>query len=462
MIKKLFVLTFFTIFLKSYGFDDGLLTFDKNSFSACSQSLSTKKTGISFSQNPDIQSKLLTPSYKKALFFYAHAKTVQKSKKSFVTINAVKNSLGNIIKYDKVEDFIGEEDSITHSKKRFIIEANKNDYIIPISHFDAMLITYKNSKIPVFNQYARIPIKHYLNTTYNAFLPLLNTLKTKESNTFRQGKHTFYHTIRRDIYISMYIHTKIVEITNKTSFPDFLMLRMPNTRYNPTEDGAVLREEFLKNGGQQNDYMPKEQYHLLSVNHTILSNMKSIYESSAQLLYANKNASPFVFRIEPLFDYYSLANIYAEFRDDLEKLSIGADSGVLLELIANDVIIKKASYASAPYGKKLNDAPYKPTAIENKELITKSPGLLSRKNCTDSLKRQNYCRRPPLDRLQWRLILTDDLLLSPSNPETREEFKVKAYALDQQALDEFHQKVDALFEKIKLHYEEQNKVPHRV
>jgi hypothetical protein len=54
-----------------------------------------------------------------------------------------------------------------------------------------------------------------------------------------------------------------------------------------------------------------------------------------------------------------------------------------------------------------------------------------------------------LTELQFRIILTDDLLLDPKNPETRRGFRVNVYAQDQDALDEFHATVDAFFEALK-------------
>ena len=402
-----------------------------------------------------ILEKVLTPNYKKRLCFDLHAKLAQKQNNSaFFNFEPVKKSLGQLIRYNTVEDFIAEKDSISLAKQRLIVAANTHDYTVPISATDAVLLTYGDGAIeclrivdnPTFHARSQLfigPLKNALKEFYPEYLPLLNQLKQNEEITEKEGRHTYYHSIKKNIYKALYIHTKILELINNETNKDYLHLRIPHNAYKPKAEGAEIREEFLKKGSRK-DTKAKDRYHLLSVNHTLLSNIDMAGESTLSFFANDSNISDDNFTLKTIFDHHHLTDTYAKHAQELEKLMIQSDSGILLEIVLNNPLVEKTSYPSLPFGSKIALDQEQEKLLSS--LIKEKPGRLMR----------NYYDENPhlhLGRIQHRLILTDDYLLNPHNPETQEGFKVKAYALNQDSLDEFHQNVDALFEKIRSNRE---------
>ncbi len=134
--------------------------------------------------------------------------------------------------------------------------------------------------------------------------------------------------------------------------------------------------------------------------------------------------------------------------------------GVLLQLCFTDkALLDEVSYVAHPGG-----FGYGPVMIEGIEYNTTStvltlllqgnlgscdgacesvviePGILKIHNAAQEADRINS--------LQYRLILTDDLLLNPSNERISSNFSVKAYVEHAHALATFHTAVDAIVESI--------------
>jgi hypothetical protein len=133
---------------------------------------------------------------------------------------------------------------------------------------------------------------------------------------------------------------------------------------------------------------------------------------------------------------YNVGDYYSKMQEMLNKSSIKSTGGIVLQCIFDKNLFDKTVYAALPRGKKRGNSS---EIIENMPSIEK----LDDKTLID---------------LQFRVILTDDFLLNPSNLDIRKGFKVNAYAQDQKALEEFHRKVDEFFEGIKKDLEQKNNV----
>jgi hypothetical protein len=130
--------------------------------------------------------------------------------------------------------------------------------------------------------------------------------------------------------------------------------------------------------------------------------------------------------LEAFCKKYQLKDYYSRIMDKLNNTDIKSAGGVLLQLILDKSLFDKTVYASLPGGRQRSGSSW----------ITKNmPHIEEFDDKT-------------LTELQFRVILTDDFLLNPKNPEVRRGFKAYAYTQEQKALDEYQTDVDEFFDDI--------------
>jgi hypothetical protein len=186
--------------------------------------------------------------------------------------------LTSVLQYENLLHFCNEPDAITALKRELLKIANKKNYIIPLSPSDAMLMTYDSN----MKRY----IKENIITIPN-LSPLLERLAAQENDRINSHNYVFYHALKKDIYMQMYIHTKILELISPIS-PSFLMLRCPGDSYAPLYLPSILRTYFVYKGSKQGDWQSRDRYHLLSTNHTIFGNLHNHKNSKALLSIARQ------------------------------------------------------------------------------------------------------------------------------------------------------------------------------
>ncbi len=331
--------------------------------------------------------------------------------------------IAQLLSYESVEQFIQEFDVLTDLKQEVISLAHKKGILIPVTPTDAILMTYDSR--------AKEHLKENFES-YPKLLPLLAHLVQQENEELSNHNHVFYHGLRKDIYMSMYIHTKIVELISPIS-PHFLMLRSPLDTYSPEYLPSILRTHFVKNGSKDGDGALKDRYHLLSTNHSIFGNLYNAGECTLYYFLNNHSWKNCDATYESLFAYYNIKDLYKKHAQELENLTIKSPSGILLQISLGNKIAQKVCYLSKPSG-------YKTRVTDKKSFFSWTNNQTDR---THVMTKSGIVDE--LNELQWRLVLTDDLLLNPQN----KDFKITAYTLEQESLTAFHAKVDAIFEAIK-------------
>lgn len=147
------------------------------------------------------------------------------------------------------------------------------------------------------------------------------------------------------------------------------------------------------------------------------------------------------------------------FTDAIKAFAESNQRGVMLQLcFTNKELLDEVSYVAHPGG-----FGYGPVEIEGvsynttSELLTRlrQGNLTSCDGSCEPLYKDGVITTSPLQQeadrinaLQYRLILTQDLLLNPSNTRVAEYFSVHAYVENKQALDKFHTQIDALVAEI--------------
>jgi hypothetical protein len=313
-------------------------------------------------------------------------------------------------------------------------------------------------------------------------LAKLDPLFTTEKELNKDKNIILYHGMATSIYAADYIGTRL-QLMDKPNNQDFLSLRQgleqhvaeQNTQ--TIENERNIRKNFLEKSGynqkpdeqtiealacesdaldpRDND-TPKNNYRV-SCSPSLTGSTDYGRSSLESALFAAVcNSGP---RVK--FDTHNVPQeMMQRYRARLDSATQALsdqcpDSGILLQMALSQKLADKSVYASLPYGFKHNIYT-KQTPSQKLEKpsqlfaeVHNNPFNVHVKHTDDNCS--------GVDPLQLRLIVDKSLLLNPNNPEVREGFKVKAYAMNQEALDTFHREVDGIVSEIGADMQTKNK-----
>lgn len=390
--------------------------------------------------------KYITQDYAKILFFKSHSTNVKEEKVNFLKMSEVCRALGYMLRYNSVEDGFFEQPLVKKAKYEFIKQAHSNFVEIAVTPSDALLLKYWDRDVTSWKLGSwgiifagkKYPFYRHCTIKKSNILGFLNRIVKEEGNALLSGKRVIYHSTNKELYILMKIQALILEYKNKQKYPYFLPLRNPAlTSYVPDEDQITLRQKFLEQG-VKNDHGPREKYHLLSGNHSILSNLDCQFtgESALQFLISRWNVNPpnlfFKFELRNIFVKNGMQHFYEKNKRALKSLILDGSYGILLRLEFEPDLFEKACYLSQPYG------------VHGIELTARNEPDITNSCMNDIIKYPESIDN--LDTIQFRVVLDHDLLLNPNNKATQEKFKVSAYAVNQKSLDDFNREVTKIFD----------------
>lgn len=343
----------------------------------------------------------------------------------------IKQPLIEQFKYETFGEFIAESDELTAIKKECAQELNNNDIDLDLDPSEALLLVKTKQKKHC---------KKYFNKNTKAQNVFNKALK-KSKQLNKQGYLTLYHACMKEIYAIAYFDTKLMELTHGKR-PDYLKLRQPIDSYTPIENPSITRNYFLKNG-TPSDHNPYDRYHLLCANHALTGNLNNWGECTAHFFAKNDNISMPSFNLKTLFEQYGLGKYYEKYeiyKKPINDILKTIDGGILLQLAFSPELATKTIYPARPCGPQA-------TITINKQQITDAAAILH------ALQHNPFyvetTNLQSINELQWRVILTDDILLNPNSAEViNGDFKVFAYSMDQDKLDELHQAIDQIIELI--------------
>jgi hypothetical protein len=365
----------------------------------------------------DLQKRGYSTEVRKVALIEKTTNDLKQGKNSLLKDESVLQRFGKFMSPKSMQQFIRESGGLSWVKAVLIYRAKEKGIYIPIDASEEVRLAYGGmiDRIKAFFKDGR----------NKSFLPMIDRALAQEKSALAQGKPVLYHGLKKDYYKYMYFCTKIMEL-KELFYPGFLMLRASQKDYTPEGKSTTIRKSFLKKGSD-NDHDIKDRYHLLSTSNSLFINFESVDTRPLNLVVEDRSIGKPNIDLESFCKKYQLEDYYTKIWDMFRSTDIKSDGGILLQFILSKDLFDKTVYASYAVGVKRDD----------------SSGII--KNMPNAAALDNETLR----RLQFRMILTDDFLLNPTNPEVRKGFKVKAYAQDQKALYEFQATVDEFFDGIK-------------
>lgn len=225
----------------------------------------------------------------------------------------------------------------------------------------------------------------------------------------------------------------------------------PLSSYTPPGTGS-LKNEF--------DGQPYIRQYLVSCSPSLLSNTnKCVFSGETTLTYWLANGNCRTNNImENLCSAYNISrNIAAKYEPQINKAIDELNQGILLQFSLPPHLADDVMYMATPYGARaiINR---KSKRVLNGEENTKieRPSDLFAQISTNPYDVENASSffgfalsiDQDINKLQVRLVVDKSRLLDVHNPEITENFKVKAYAQDQQRLEEFQAKLNAIVDNM--------------
>jgi hypothetical protein len=300
----------------------------------------------------------------------------------------------------------------------------------------------------------------------------VDRIMAEEKKFFEMGFHILYHSTQAMYYALHYIDTQLAllhkRLIESKSVPKNIPLRLRQTNNIPlllrqTAEGKhveseKIQQQFLKKGSESDH---SDRHFLLSCNPALTGNF-SRYGGECTLDYWDKKLNIHGFHMgnlekklnEIVEQYDDLVPYIDVFKDrineSVRRLDANLKTGVLLQLVFKDPILAQESiYVSKPWGRKrwVSMADRATNNVLDIMKAYSAPEL--------SLKESD------INEIQYRVVLTDSLLLDVFNKNIYENFEIHAYANPQIALESFHQKIKLIMKQIEYafmeHRQEQTK-----
>jgi hypothetical protein len=330
--------------------------------------------------------------------------------------------------------FVAESTIVTDTCKDCAHALNDLGIDLNLDQTDALMLREASRQKPRIETY----FKDYPKAQQTFESVLLQEKKLKQN-----GYLSLYHACQKSIYFKIYLDTKLMELVHGTR-ANYLKLRQPTDTYIPTENPVHTRNHFLKNGSEC-DHHSYDRYHLLCANHALTGNLGNWGECTAYFFADNSNITTPSIDLDKIFEQYNLAKYYEKYKAEIEAAqTFEMEGGVLLQLVFTPDLIDKTVYPARACGPKREIF----NRSHPEEKIEKVSSIL------DALMQRPFnimlADSETPNYLQWRVILTDDILLNPNSLEViRGDFKVFAHSLEPKKLTEFHKKIDAIVAQIK-------------
>ncbi|HEV2916280.1 MAG TPA: hypothetical protein VGW78_00880 [Candidatus Babeliales bacterium] len=402
-------------------------------------------------------------SFKYILFILLHISYI------FVNNTVI---IASVPHYASLVDFIQEKPNMFAIKKQTAEEILREQPTAIISQTDAHLL-FSN----IYNRSLRLRLLLSLQLPFKGLSSLYQVGKTwlygaslypadsairalleREYRYNNQEYYILYHATTLTNYAMHYIDTSlynlnehIIKNTDNYSVPQsYLILRQPSPNQ-PQESIAIQkskREQYIKQGvGFGWNALKRHQRYLMSCNYALSGNNARMRsgESSLEYWLLNFNLDVLGTIYKPfdlIYAKYPEIKLFAKqytpaFNEAINNLHSQALCGVMIQIIfKSSDLLRACVYTSSIGGYKtgiwLHGDRYISDPVEILQAITHTPYLIDSN----------------IDIIQFRLILTDDLLLDPSHVQVKNNIEMYAQTVNQEALETFHDKIKSIMSTI--------------
>lgn len=284
----------------------------------------------------------------------------------------------------------------------------------------------------------------------------VDKIMAEETKFSEMGFRILYHSTLPIYYALQYINTQLAlrqkRIIEGKSVPKNIPLLLRQTTGSKHVKNKDIQQQFLQKGSKS-DY--DDWQFLLSCNPALTSNLSNPGECTLTYWNGKQNVHGLPISeskkilntmLEQYEDLVSYIDVFKDrINDSVKKLDASLKTGVLLQLVFKDPILAQESiYVSAPLGEKRS------VSIADK----KTESILDIMKAFSSPEPSLHAR--DIDYIQYRVVLTDSLLLDVFNERIYENFEIHAYANPQEALETFHKEISSIMEQIEQEFNNTN------
>jgi hypothetical protein len=284
----------------------------------------------------------------------------------------------------------------------------------------------------------------------------VDAIMAAEKKFFEMGFHILYHSTQASYYALHYIDTQLALLYKRLiegeSVPKNIPLRLRQKTGSKHIENKNLQQRFI-NKGAKNDL--RDRQFLLSCNPALTSNFSNPGECTLRYWDEKENIhglpiSHLEEKLNEILEQYHdhdivpYIDVFKDRIDDsVRRLDASLKTGVLLQLVFKDPILaQKSIYVSEPFGKK--------RLVKMADSTTEN--ILDIMKAFSSPELSLY----DINGIQYRVVLTDTLLLDVFNKNIYENFEIHAYANPQEALETFHQEIRIIMEQIERAFNDTN------
>jgi hypothetical protein len=275
----------------------------------------------------------------------------------------------------------------------------------------------------------------------------LNKAMAKDQKIHKKGGVAVYHSTNPYAYGQSYIRTKeqdlILELQGTPVLPSKWLAFRDIDQHQDRSREKAIRKDYLAIG-TVNDEIPRNSEYLMACSVGLPATGEK--ESSLYFWLQNTNMQRRVFPPMQFSGQYgsTLDSVADELNKEVSALRRSTGTGILLQVAFKDKNkLDKLMYSSAGFGLKNR---YHVGEKESKRILEKPKEVIeTMMHKPSEFRTDDLQSNAP----QTRIVLTGDQLLDPTNPKIRKNVEVNAYTDNQEALDAFHTKVDAVFERVK-------------
>lgn len=363
-----------------------------------------------------------------------------------------------------LEQFFNATNTELRAHKKQLDELQKNGKL-SITPSQAQLF-YSNSD-PVVSRYqltenlGMATGKSFALNSARIFTPeqisALNKATDEEQRIYDNGGVAVYHSTQPEHWGTSYIRSKdadfILDITGTPVAPSKMLLLRDTICRTNIEAEKATRKKYLKHGVPRPE-VDMEKHHtanLLSCNIGVAGNsLEGVSSSSLEYWLKKKNANLPAIDLEKTLESHNLIDektVKEKLQNALDEFKLSTTTGVLLQLaFKNKKMVDDIMYSSQPFG-----------YTQEYEFGEKEPRRKLAKPTTiiDAIMRQPSAfekNKYQINTPQMRVVLTADQLLDATNPEIRKNVEINAYVDNENAMNEFRTRVDAIFANAKEDY----------
>lgn len=278
---------------------------------------------------------------------------------------------------------------------------------------------------------------------------------------FYDTHFVLYHGQKREFLLTQDIYKKLYEKINKVRLRKFIFLRIPNDEFDEYKNMTkfLRRNDPYQYGFDNDPYINK---HILSVNASLFGNSlytinKYISECTFKYFVRSQNITSmdFLDLCEDAFETLQINSLFYNYTTDLiDLISLLSNyekekTGILLQ-----IFIPKEKINNITYRAKVQGNPFYQTSImqfDTSSAISEYTNTLIRMQNNRSFYNNYFANMFDIDELQFRLLLTNDVILNPNSG-----VNIFRYTNITPNLTSYKQKLSILINKIIKDLEELN------